>query len=321
MGASGATLSMITTFATVPIRATLPAPSRAKTPYDQVPAARRGVGAARSRSACTPRCRRPRRPAAFRRRCGARRSPPRPRARRRRRARRAARCRPEHLRGRRAAADRRRLVEQHLERAREHARLGAGAAGEHGVVVHALDRRRVDVGRRRARGRGQHQAVAIDVVVVDREDRRRLPGERRRARGRRRGGERLRRALRPRVDEHGGRGGVDEVAGRVERAHGVVRRLLVGCGRVGVRVGGRARVDARADDRAGGVRRSRCGAPRSGRCRSRRARASSSASGCPRRRAARSARQRRPGSCCRPSPARRPVFSTLPALSVITIRR
>ncbi len=39
VGASGASLSTSTMFATVPISATLLAPSRANTPYDQVPAA------------------------------------------------------------------------------------------------------------------------------------------------------------------------------------------------------------------------------------------------------------------------------------------
>src|SRR3954468_23685543 len=39
VGASGGVLSTTTTFETVPISATLPAASRAKTPYDQVPVA------------------------------------------------------------------------------------------------------------------------------------------------------------------------------------------------------------------------------------------------------------------------------------------
>ncbi len=120
--------------------------------------------------------------------------------------------------------------------------------------MHALDRGRVDVRRHRARGRPEQQSVAVDVVVVDREDGRRLPAERRGARGRRRRGERLRGALRPGVHEHRGRVGVDGVAGRVERAHGVVRGLLVGRGRVGVGERAGARVRHGADDRPGGAR-------------------------------------------------------------------
>ena len=133
-------------------------------------------------------------------------------------ARRAERRRPRAPGRRRATACRAVLSSSTLNEPEKHAGLGAGAAREDRVVVHALDRGRVHVRRHRARRRGEQQPVAVDVVVVDREGRRGLPAERR---GSRVGvaAASVCGALCARVHEHGGRVGVHEVSRGIERAH------------------------------------------------------------------------------------------------------
>ena len=182
---------------------------------------------------------------------------------------------------RRAAARRRRSVEEHAERARQHAGLGRGVARQDGVVVRALGRGRVGERRHRARRRGEQPAVAVDVVVRDGERGGRLPREGRRGRGGRWRRDALRRADGGRVDEHrhgiGRRHVVDVVVRADDVAVRPVRRRLVG-----------ERAHGRTLRREDGCRpRRRRAAGRSGRCHRRRPRESSSSSGFRQPRAAR----------------------------------